>query len=211
MTTTCAKLACGVAGLALLTCAAMAAGDNAMPPVPAESPAQIPGQPGANYHLVPRDTVHIKVFQEDDLETTGRIDKDGYIAFPLLGTAKIGGQTIQDATATMETLLRKYLIRPQVSLEVTAYSKRRFTLLGEVNKPGVYDMPDESSVNLLEAIGMAGGYTKIANPSRITIKRMVDDKETIIKLDGKKMLKDAASPTFQVQAGDTIVVGEALF
>ena len=170
-----------------------------------------PAQPGSSYRLSPRDLVHIKVFQEEDLETTGRVGKDGTIAFPLLGSAKIGGQTVPEATATMESLLREYLVKPQVSLEIVAYSKQRFTILGQVNKPGVVDMPDEASVNLLEAIGMAGGYTKIANPSKITIKRIVDGREAIIRIDARKILKDASSPTFQVLPGDTIMVGEAIF
>lgn len=167
--------------------------------------------PLASYKLSPKDTVHIKVYQEDDLETTARIDKDGNISFPLLGTAKIGGQNVQEATATMERLLKEYLVKPQVSLSITSYSKRRFTVLGQVNHPGTFDMPEESSVNLLEAVGMAGGYTRIANPSKITVKRIVQGQETILHPDGKRMLKETGTPTFQVLPGDTIVVGEAIF
>jgi len=199
-----------MAWTALMACAQVALGDSVQPAATG-SAGDVAALPSANYRLAPKDTVHIKVFQEADLETTARIDKDGNIPFPLLGIAKIGGETVQEATATMETLLREYLIRPQVAVEITAYSKRRFTILGEVNKPGVFEMPDETSVNLLEAIGMAGGYTKIANPSKITIKRIVDDREATIKLDGRRILKDASEPTFQVLPGDTIVVGEALF
>ena len=80
--------------LALFACAPLA---NANPPQPASAL-----QPAANYRLSPKDTIHIKVFHEDDLEITARVDKDGNIPFPLLGTAKIGGQTVQEATATME-------------------------------------------------------------------------------------------------------------
>jgi polysaccharide export outer membrane protein len=155
--------------------------------------------------------VHIKVFHEDDLETTARIDKDGSIAFPLLGSVKIGGLTVQEARGALEGALHEYLKQPQVSLDILTYSKRRFTILGQVNRPGVFDFPDEMSVNLLEAIGMADGFTKIANPSKITIKRIEDGKETLIKLDGKKILKDASTPEFQVLPGDTINVGEAIF
>src|SRR5579862_9723039 len=62
------------------------------------------------YKLSPKDVVHIRVFHEDDLETTARISKDGIIQFPLLGTAAIGGETVQEATRTMERLLREYLV-----------------------------------------------------------------------------------------------------
>lgn len=198
---------------AMMACVTVAHGQGAA--VAGASPFTRTGmaQPSANYRLRARDAVHIRVFQEDDLEITDRIDKDGNIAFPLLGKARIGGETVQEATATMESLLQEYLIKPQVSLEIVSYSKQHFTILGQINKPGTFDMPDESSVNLLEAIGMAGGYTKIANPSKIVVRRMVDGNESIINVDGKRLLKQkyASEPIFQVMPGDTIVVGEAIF
>jgi polysaccharide export outer membrane protein len=183
-------------------------------PVPAApAPAVANPQPSVNYRLLPKDTVHIKVFQEEDLETTARIDKDGNIFFPLLGKAQIGGQTVQEATGTMETLLKEYLINPQVSLEIVSYAKQHFTILGQVNKPGIFDIPDESSLNLLEALGMAGGYTKIANPGKIIIKRMVDGKEAVIRIDGNRILnpRNADQDIPEVLPGDTISVGEAIF
>jgi len=186
------------------------------PPPPAATPVAPDGQrvqPSVNYQMQPKDTVHIKVFGEEDLDTTARIDRDGYIFFPLLGKARIGGQTEQQATATMETALKYYLINPQVSLEITSYAKQHFTILGQVNKPGIFDIPDESSLNLLEAIGMAGGYTKIANPSKIVIKRIVNGAATLIHIDGKRAMKPkyASEPINQVLPGDTINVGEAIF
>jgi len=58
-------------------------------------------------------------------------------------------------------LAKDYLVNPQVNLTVMEYSKRRFIVLGQVQRPGAYDMPDRDSVRLLQAIGMAGGYTRI--------------------------------------------------
>ena len=169
--------------------------------------------PSVNYRLRPKDSVHIKVFEEEDLETTARIDVDGDIFFPLLGKARIGGETQQEATATMESLLREYLIHPQVSLEIVSYAKQHFTILGQVNKPGIYDIPDESSLNLLEAIGMAGGFTKIANPSKVIVKRTVNGQETTINIDAKQFLKkqNTGETIPQVLSGDTINIGEAIF
>lgn len=194
----------------LMACAPIAWGDPVQP-VTTGSEGGVATQPSVNYRLAAKDTVHIKVFREEDLETTARIDKDGNIAFPLLGVARIGGQTVQQATATMESLLREYLVNPLVSVDIVSYSKRRFTILGEIARPGVFDMPDESSVSLLEAIGMAGGYTKIANPAHIRVKRIVDGREVIIPLNAKEMLDPRKGFSFEVLPGDTISVGEALF
>ena len=166
-------------------------------------------QPASNYRLSANDSVHIKVFQEDDLDVTVRISRDGTIQFPLIGSARIGGCTVQDAGQMLEAALREYLVRPQVSIRVTEYSKRRFTVLGQVMKPGAYDMPEDLSLNLLEAIGMAGGYTRIANATKIILKRRVSGAETIYKLNGKAMATEGEK-RFDIQPGDTILVGESI-
>ena len=84
-------------------------------------------------------------------------------------------------------------------------------MLGQVNRPGVFEIPDETSISLLEAIGMADGYTKIANPGKIKIKRIVQGQETIIPVNAKDMLDPKKGFSFEVLPGDTIMVGEALF
>ena len=164
-----------------------------------------------SYRLAAQDSVRITVFGEEDLSTTARVGRDLSIAMPLIGLVKIGGQTVRDAAGTIESRLREYLIKPQVAVAIIDYSKRRFTILGQVNRPGTLDLPDENSIDLMEAIGMAGGYSRIANPSKITIKRSTNGEQTIYKIDGKDMLNKEATERFQVMPGDTILVGERIF
>ena len=64
-----------------------------------------------------------------------------------------------------------YLTNPQVNLTVRTYARKLFTILGQVQKPGTYPIEGGESVSLLQAIGMAGGYTRIANPSKVILKR----------------------------------------
>ena len=97
-----------------------------------------------------------------------------------------------------------------MTLTVFEYGKRRFTVLGEVQKSGTFDMPEREKVTLLDAIAMAGGYTRIADPSKVTLKRKENGKETIVRLNAKKMAKDNRE-TFEIQPGDVITVGESLF
>jgi len=165
-----------------------------------------------NYRMAANDVVEVKVYQESDLDTTARVAKDGTIAFPLIGMVQIGGRTAEEAAQLIQNRLREYLVKPQVTIRITEYSKRRITVLGQVGKPGTFDLPDGANVNLLEAIGMAGGFARSAKPSRVTVKRVgKNGEEATFKLDAKRMSVEKDSPRFEILPGDTIVVPESLF
>jgi len=177
---------------------------------PSATPANSDRQ--TTYMLAPDDLVLIKVFQEEDLDSKLRISKDGTITFPLIGVVNIGGKTPQEAANVIKDVLGKRFVRnPQVNITVIEYAKRRFTVLGQVQRPGVYSMPDRDSLALLQAIGMAGGYTRNADPAKITLKRTVGGKETVYKLNAKTMANKGTAGAFAIQADDVISVNESLF
>ena len=160
------------------------------------------------YVLRPGDVVQVKVYQEEDLASTSRIGSDGAITIPLLGSVRVASNTVSQATATIASLLAKdYLVNPQVTLNVTEFAKRRFTVLGQVQRPGTYDMPAQESVNLLQAIAAAGGFTRIGNPHRITVQRTVGSENQKIPLDSEAMSKKKEQP-FLIRPDDVIAVGE---
>lgn len=165
-----------------------------------------------SYLLSANDLIKMSVFEEADLETTVRISSDGTVTFPLIGSVKVAGKTPQAAASLVRELYAKdYLVNPQVNLTVMEYSKRRFIILGQVQRPGTFDMPDRDSVTLLQAVGMAGGYSRIADPSKITVKRNSNGKEAVIKINGKRMASGEENVNFEVVPGDIISVGESLF
>lgn len=167
---------------------------------------------GASYLLSANDLIKMSVFEENDLETTVRVSSDGTVTFPLIGVVKVAGKTPQAAASLVRELYAKdYLVNPQVNLTVMEYAKRRFIILGQVQRPGTFDMPDRDSVSLLQAVGMAGGYARIADPSKITVKRNLNGKETVLKVNGKRMASGEENVNFEVLPGDIITVGESLF
>ena len=168
-------------------------------------------KPRKLYKLAPNDVVLLKVYQEDDLQTQARVGSDGIVTLPLLGPVKIGGKTIEEATTMITALFDDgYLVNPQVSITIVEYAKRHFTVLGQVQRPGTYDMPGEDNINLLQAISMAGGYTRIGAPWKITLQRTVDDEQRVFKLDADAMSKDKNAKPFEILPDDTITVGEKI-
>jgi polysaccharide export outer membrane protein len=161
------------------------------------------------YVLAANDLVLVKVYRQDDLESRLRISKDGTASFPLLGTVKLGGKTVEEAKTLIRDLLAQdYLVDPQVTVTVLEYAKRRFTVLGQAQKPGSYEIPGEESINLLQAIAMAGGFTRLASIGKITITREVGDKKVTTVLDGGDT---ARCSSFAIQPEDTITIPQRVF
>jgi polysaccharide export outer membrane protein len=167
----------------------------------------------ANYRLSANDLLDFRVFQEPELDGVIRVSGDGNAIFPLIGAVPVMGKTVTDATEMIRARYRDgYLVYPQVSLTVRTFAQKLFTVLGQVQKPGSYDMKGSDEITLLQAIGMAGGYTKIANPGRVTVKRLEGGgSERVIKLDAKRMARGDDSSSFYVKPGDIITVAESLF
>lgn len=171
-----------------------------------------PAQVGNDYRIMPADILDVTVFQEADLKSTLRVSNEGTIAFPLIGVVTVGGLSPQEAAqAVRDRLAKGYLVNPQVSVTVMEFSKRRFTVLGEVQKPGSYDMPDQQGVTVLQAIGMAGGYTRIANPGKVTLMRRVEGQQKTFDLNAKRMASGSGESAFAVLPGDVITVAESRF
>jgi len=167
----------------------------------------------AGYVLSPTDQVSVEVFGEDDLRTNGRLNPEGNLSVPLLGSIHLAGLTLTQAASKLTELYsRDYLVNPKVNVTLLSYARRRFTILGQIGHPGVIEMPDSSpqGIDLLEAIAMAGGYTRIAAPERITVRRQDASGDQMFKVNAKRFTKGKGGG-FLVKPGDTITVGESIF
>jgi protein involved in polysaccharide export with SLBB domain len=167
----------------------------------------------AGYVLSPTDQVAVEVFGEDDLRTNGRLNPEGNLSVPLLGSIHLAGLTLTQAASKLTELYsRDYLVNPKINVTLLSYAKRRFSILGQVNRPGSIEMPDSSpeGIDLLEAVALAGGYTRIASPERITVRRQSASGDQIFKVNAKRFTKGKGGG-FLVEPGDTINVGESIF
>lgn len=167
----------------------------------------------SNYRLAANDLIDFRVFQEPELDAVVRISGDGTASFALIGPVKIGDSTIGEAIEVIKARYRDgYLKNPQVSITVRSYAKKIFTILGQVQRPGSMEMQGTTDITLLQAIGMAGGYTRIADPANVTVKRIEESgNERVYKLNAKRMARGEDKATFRIKPGDVISVGESLF
>ena len=163
----------------------------------------------SGYVLGPNDQVAVEVFGEEDLRTNARLNGEGNLSLPLLGSIHLGGLSLSQAASRLTELYgRDYLVNPKVNVMLIGYAKRRFTMLGQISRPGSYEMPDGSpeGVDLLEAIAMAGGYTRIAAPEKVSVRRG----NQVLRVDAKRQAR-GSHDAFLVKPGDTVTVGESIF
>ncbi len=157
------------------------------------------------------DNVEIRVFREDELTTRGQLSGDGTISMPLIGPVRIEGLTTDQAAAAITRKLADgYLVKPEVSVSIEARIRRTITVLGQAQRPGVFELPAHRQLSLVEAIGMAGGVTRIGNPKKISLKHQANGGNSveIVNLSDITTGKGLDIP---LRDGDVITIPESLF
>lgn len=132
---------------------------------------------------------------------TYQIASDGAIDLPLVGAVQIGDLSTEEAEEVIKKALLDYLQKPSVNLRLVSF---RITVLGEVETPGVYDVPG-AQVNVLEALGYAGDMTIYGKRDNVLLIRNVDDIKIYQRLD----LNSAgfmSSEFFYLQNNDVLYV-----
>jgi polysaccharide export outer membrane protein len=154
------------------------------------------------------DRVEIRVFREDELTTSGQLSADGTIRMPLIGAVRLSGLSTDQAAAAITARLKDgYLVNPQVSVSIEARVRRAITVLGQAQNPGVFELSEDRRLTVVEAIGMAGGATRIANTRKITLKRS-DGRIQMINL---KDITSGKVADVALRDGDVLSIPESLF
>jgi polysaccharide export outer membrane protein len=164
-----------------------------------------------DYVLASGDTLDLMVYREPDLGMRSKIARDGRVQLPLLGEVKVAGMSVRDAQEHIRKLYdADYLVDPQIYLNIASYTQRKITVIGQVSRPGSYELQGNESLGILEAIGMAGGFTRIADTKNVVVKRRTGEKVETIKVNTKR-LESPDGGSFQVLPGDILTVGESWY
>ena len=98
------------------------------------------------------------------------VDNEGGIDFPVIGYIKVGGLTKRECEKLIHDKVKPYLNaaeNPVVTVRMSSYS---ISVLGEVNKPGSYQVSREK-INILEALAQAGDLTIYGVRERVKLIR----------------------------------------
>jgi polysaccharide export outer membrane protein len=152
------------------------------------------------------DLLAVNVLGAPDYHYDVRVSSTGNISLPMVGSIKVAGLTTPQTEAAIANTLQKqgFFNEPRVSVFVKEYSTSGTSVLGEVQRPGIYPLLGHRT--LLDALSAAGGTTPRAGKSvTITHRDHPEATETIMlsNSDGQKMTNISILP------GDTIVVSKA--
>lgn len=157
--------------------------------------------------------LQIRVFQEDDLTREVSVSQDFTISLPLVGTIDVRKRSVRQAEEFIRQLYdRDFLVNPQVSLIVLKYAERAVNVIGSVNTPQAVPFPPERGLNLLEAITRAGGFSRLADKTRVRIIRK-DDKGVGVTytINAEKLISGTSDNSWSLQVDDVIEVPERIF
>ena len=133
------------------------------------------------------DSIEITVFRHDELKRTAKIDASGKIMFPLIGDVVVTNRGIFELRDELKERLSKYIVNPQIVINVISILSQKIFVLGEVNSPGYFIL--DSTLKVSGAISKAGGFTQYAKISNTILIRRGQGKADILIIDLEKTLK----------------------
>lgn len=129
------------------------------------------------------------------------VDEQGNIHFQSLGTLAVQGLTRQGLSRLLTEKLSLYLKNPYITIRFLNF---RFTVIGEVMKPGSFTVPEEK-LSILEMLGLAGDLTVYGRRDNILVIREKDGKREFGRLDLRRS-DIFQSPYFYLQQNDVVLV-----
>lgn len=129
------------------------------------------------------------------------VNDHGEIDYPVLGKIKLGGLTRLQAIDYLKERLKRYIIEPSVNL---TFANFKVTVLGEVNRPGSYTLPQER-ITVFEALGLAGDMTIRGLRKNVLLLREQNGKKSVHRID---LTTDSvmASPYYYLAQNDVVYV-----
>ncbi len=130
------------------------------------------------------------------------VDPNGFVQMPLIGKVKVLNLNVNEAADAIRQAIDKFVKDPSVSVR---YLNQKFSILGEVNRPGVYNLLSDH-VSLPEVLAIAGDLTVFGKRDNVMVMRTYEDgKREVVKinLNNRKVLD---SPYFFIKNNDVIYI-----
>jgi polysaccharide biosynthesis/export protein len=159
----------------------------------------------SHYMIGANDLLNIFVWKEADLTQDVTVMADGRITFPMIGEIMAKDVSVMELKNIITEKLKNFISNPEVTVIVKESRSRIIYTIGNVNKPGPFQMQPDMTV--LQALSTAGGFTEWADKKSIMIVRRDKNKETMFRFNYQDFIsgKDLKQ-NLVLEPNDTIVV-----
>lgn len=188
--------------VALVLLAACATGGG--PSIPVNAYQEPPERPQSGYVIQSGDILQVRVFNQPDMSTRVRVRDDGKVSIPFLNDVTAVGLTPNALAQQLQTRLKEFINAPVVTISLEEARPFSISVIGEVNKGGVYTLPPGAGV--LQALAAAGGLTQYASKDKIFVVRDTPTRARI-RFEFEQLTQaEGKAATFRLRLGDIVVV-----
>jgi polysaccharide biosynthesis/export protein len=174
--------------------------------------AAAPSQPNLLHDRAPRyqmregDSFELQFAFAPEFNETVTVQPDGYITLKEVGTIFVEGLTIPEMSKRIERAYSGILYDPQITISLQDFDKPSFVVIGQVGKPGKYEL--RSDLTVTKGIAIAGGFTDASKHSEVVLFRPEANGMTEARvIDTKKMLNSRnLSEDIHLSPGDIIYI-----
>ncbi|MCX8489932.1 MAG: polysaccharide export protein [Cyclobacteriaceae bacterium] len=129
------------------------------------------------------------------------VDESGFVFYPVVGKVKVAGYTVFEVQERLRLLAVQYVDSPVVKVRLLNF---RSTILGEVNREGAIVF-NNNRVTMLEAIGLSGGFTDLADKANV---KLIRQKGSSVEIVYVNLLDEnfINSPYYYIYQNDVLIV-----
>ncbi len=165
---------------------------------------RVASKPPTEYRIAREDVLEIVVWHEPELSRVMPVRPDGLIAVPLAGEMRAAGMTPEELRDALAKAFAPYVKDPSVAVLVREINGPRFSVMGEVARPGTF--PLRGSLSVAQGLATAGGLGEFAGDEVVWLRHKADGKAERVKLSAKEMLQGEAEGALWLGAGDVLYV-----
>lgn len=162
-----------------------------------------------SYILGPGDRVLVAVANVEEYSREYEVLPDGSLNLPLIGAVSVQGQTLSQASATIENRFKRYIHLPVVDLDLVAARPIQIAVAGEINRPGTYTFSEQEGVpTITSAVQLAGGITQTADVRNVKVYRLASSSNAApLEANLWDLLTTGnLAQDIQLQDGDTLFI-----
>jgi polysaccharide biosynthesis/export protein len=158
------------------------------------------------YKLHPSDVLEIEYEYTPEYNQVATVEPDGTVRLKLIGSVKVAGMSLDDATTAIKAKASVPLNKPEITLTLKDFVKPHFTIYGEVTRPGVYDI--HGQVTVLQAIALSGGVKDTSKETQVLLIRKMNADIAEVKVINTKQMSSAkgAREDFDLQPDDMLII-----